>query len=198
MLAPTIPDALSHIFYDAVPAIDGKPAFDRLIPDLLTQNLPEPLMAVILLLILSASMSTLSSLVLVSSSAIAIDLYKGHVNPQISKENSVAMMRFLSALFIIISYFIARYEFAIIITLMSLSWGAVAGAFMAPYLYGLFWKRTTLLGVYAGMITGLVTSIGLFFYLGPNLSPIASSAGMLLPFVVVPLVSIVTKNLMKR
>lgn len=186
--------SLSHIFYDAVPAIDGKPAFDRLIPDLLTQNLPEPLMAVILLLILSASMSTLSSLVLVSSSAIAIDLYKGHVNPQISKENSVAMMRFLSALFIVISYFIARYEFAIIITLMSLSWGAVAGAFMAPYLYGLFWKRTTLAGVYAGMITGLVTSIGLFFYLGANLSPIASSAGMLAPFVVVPLVSLFTKK----
>lgn len=61
---------------------------------------------------------------------------------------------------------IARYEFGIIITLMSLSWGAVAGAFMAPYLYGLFWKRTTLAGVYAGMITGLVVSIGLFFYLG--------------------------------
>ena len=139
-------------------------------------------------------MSTLSSLVLVSSSAIAIDLYKGHVNPQISKENSVAMMRFLSALFIIISYFIARYEFAIIITLMSLSWGAVAGAFMAPYLYGLFWKRTTLAGVYAGMITGLVVSIGLFFYLGANLSPIASSAGMLAPFVVVPLVSLFTKK----
>ncbi len=186
--------SLSHIFYDAVPAVDGKPAFDRLIPDLLTQNLPEPLMGVILLLILSASMSTLSSLVLVSSSAIAIDLYKGHVNPEISKENSVAMMRFLSALFIIISYFIARYEFAIIITLMSLSWGAVAGAFMAPYLYGLFWKRATLAGVYAGMIAGLVTSIGLFFYLGANLSPIASSAGMLVPFVVVPIVSMVTRK----
>ncbi len=186
--------SLSHLFYDAVPTVDGKPAFDRLIPDLLTQNLPEPLMAVILLLILSASMSTLSSLVLVSSSAIAIDLYKGHVNPQISKENSVAMMRFLSALFIIISYFIARYEFAIIITLMALSWGAVAGSFMAPYLYGLFWKRTTLSGVYAGMISGLVTSIGLFFYLGANLSPIASSIGMLVPFVVIPVISIFTQK----
>lgn len=186
--------SLSHLFYNAVPMIEGKPAFDRLIPDLLTQNLPEPLMAVILLLILSASMSTLSSLVLVSSSAIAIDLYKGHVNPQISKENSVAMMRFLSALFIIISYFIARYEFAIIITLMSLSWGAVAGAFMAPYLYGLFWRRASLAGVYAGMIAGLVTSIGLFFYLGANLTPIASSAGMLVPFIVVPVVSAFTKK----
>jgi len=151
-------------------------------------------MAVILLLILSASMSTLSSLVLVSSSAIAIDLYKGHVNPQISKENSVAMMRFLSALFIILSYFTARYEFGIIITLMSLSWGAVAGAFMAPYLYGLFWKRTTLAGAYAGMITGLVVSIGLFFYLSAEKSAVASSLGMIIPFFIVPLVSVLTKK----
>jgi SSS family solute:Na+ symporter len=185
--------SLSHLFYDAVPVVNGKPAFDRLIPDLLTRHLPEPLMAVILLLILSASMSTLSSLVLVSSSAIAIDLYKGHVNPQVSKENSLYMMRFLSALFIIISYFIARYDFAIIITLMSLSWGAVAGSFMAPFLYGLFWKRTTLAGVYAGMLTGLATSVTLFFYWGEAWSPLASSVGMLLPFLVVPLVSLLTK-----
>ena len=186
--------SLSHLFYDAVPVVGNKPAFDLLIPDLLTKHLPEPLMAVILLLILSASMSTLSSLVLVSSSAIAIDLYKGHVNPQISKENSVAMMRFLSALFIILSYFTARYEFGIIITLMSLSWGAVAGAFMAPYLYGLFWKRTTLAGAYAGMITGLVVSIGLFFYLSAEKSAVASSLGMIIPFFIVPLVSVLTKK----
>ncbi len=185
--------SLSHLFYNSVPLVNGKAAFDRLIPDLLTRHLPEPLMAVILLLILSASMSTLSSLVLVSSSAIAIDLYKGHVNPEVSKENSLYMMRFLSALFIIISYFIARYDFAIIITLMSLSWGTVAGAFMAPFLYGLFWKRTTLAGVYAGMITGLVTSIFLFFYWGEAWSPAASSAGMILPFFVIPLVSLFTK-----
>ncbi len=185
--------ALSHLFYEQVPVVNGKPAFDRLIPDLLTRHLPEPLMAVILLLILSASMSTLSSLVLVSSSAIAIDLYKGHVNPQVSKENSLYMMRFLSALFIVISYFIARYDFAIIITLMSLSWGAVAGSFMAPLLYGLFWKRTTLAGVYAGMLTGLATSVSLFFYWGEAWSPAASSVGMLLPFLVIPVVSLATK-----
>lgn len=184
--------SLSHLFYDRVPLVNGKAAFDRLIPDLLTRHLPEPLMAVILLLVLSASMSTLSSLVLVSASAIAIDLYKGHVNPQVSKENSLYMMRFLSAVFVILSYFIARYDFAIIITLMSLSWGAVAGSFMAPFLYGLYWKRTTLAGVYAGMATGLAASVILFFYLGEAWSPLASSIGILLPLLVVPLVSLVT------
>ncbi len=185
--------AMSHIFYDKLPLVNGKPAFDRLVPDLLINHLPETLMAVILLLILSASMSTLSSLVLVSSSSIAIDMYKGHVNPEISTKNSLAMMRFLSALFIIISYFIARYELAVIVTLMSLSWGAVAGTFMAAYLYGLYWKKATLAGAAAGMVSGLTLAIVLFFVLGPSNSPIASSIAMIVPFLVIPVVSFFTK-----
>lgn len=185
--------SMLHVFYDKPTIINGKPAFDRLIPDLLTTHLPEPLMAIILLLVLSASMSTLSSLVLVSASAIAIDMYKGHINPKISKESSLFMMRFLSTVFVIISYFIAKYEFAIIVTLMSLSWGVVAGAFMAPYMYGLYWKRTTLLGAKAGMVTGMTLAITLFFILGPDKSPIASSLAMIVPFVVVPVVSLITR-----
>ncbi len=186
--------ALSHLFYDSIPLVNGKPAFDRLIPDLLTTHLPEGLMAIILLLVLSASMSTLSSLVLVSSSSVAIDLYKGHINPEISKKDSLAMMRFLSGLFIIISYFIARYEFGFIVTLMSLSWGAIAGAFMAPYFYGLYWKGATRAGAATGMVTGITLSVSLFFYLGADKSPIASSIGMIVPFIVVPVVSWFTKK----
>jgi solute:Na+ symporter, SSS family len=181
--------AMSHIFYTP----ETKPAVDQLIPDLLTKQLPEPLMIVILLLVLSASMSTLSSLVLVSASAIAIDLYKGHVNPKVSKENSLIMMRFLSGIFIAISFIIARYKFEVIVTLMSVSWGAVAGAFMAPFVYGLYWKRTTLVGVKAGMFTGLVLSVWLYFKLGSKLSPIAATIAILVPFIVVPLVSVFTK-----
>mgnify|MGYP002349963370 CR=1 FL=1 len=185
--------AMSHIFYDKLPMVNGKPGFDVIIPDLLKNNLGDGLMAVILLLILSASMSTLSSLVLVSSSSVAIDMYKGHVNPNISKKNSVAMMRFLSGLFIIISFFIAKFQFGFIVTLMSLSWGAVAGTFMAPYLYGLYWKRATRAGITAGMLTGLISSIALFFILGPANSPIASTIAMILPFFVIPVVSMFTK-----
>jgi len=184
--------AMTHVFYNAVPVVNGHPDFDRLVPDLLTQYLSPVLMAVILLLVLSASMSALSSLVLVSASAVAIDLYKGHVNPEISNKQSVTMMRFLSGLFILISFLIARNEFAFIVTLMSLSWGAVAGAFMAPYVYGLYWKRVTAAGAYAGMFTGLATAVGLFFLLGPSKAPLAASLAMILPFGVVPAVSWLT------
>ncbi|HNW93823.1 MAG TPA: sodium/solute symporter, partial [bacterium] len=192
--------AMQHVFMTqpvmVEKMVDGVakqvPDFDRNIPALLTQYLPEWLMAIILLLVLSASMSTLSSLVLVSASAIAIDLYKGHIKPEVSQKESVALMRFLSAVFIAFSYVIASYQFDIIVTLMSLSWGVVAGSFMAPYLYALYWKRTTKLGAAAGMATGLVTAIGLFYWLGPDKAPLASCIAMVLPFAVVPLVSFVT------
>jgi SSS family solute:Na+ symporter len=181
--------ALTHLFFKEPIMGDKGPAFDQMIPEMLKANLPPSLMGVVLLLVLSASMSTLSSLVLVSSSSVAIDLYKGHVNPKVSKETSLVMMRFLSAVFVGFSFFIAKYELAIIVTLMSLSWGAIAGSFMAPFLYGLYWKRTSAAGIYAGMIVGLSVSVGLFYYWGAAKSPLAASVGMIVPFLVVPLVS---------
>lgn len=185
--------ALSHIFYDAPPMGPKGPDFDRIVPELLTKYLPSGLMAVILLLILSASMSTLSSLVLVSASSVAIDLYKGHINPQISKENSLLMMRFLSAIFVAISYFVAKYQLAFIVELMALSWGSVAGAFMAPFFFGLYCKRITHSGVVAGMVTAIAVNVILYYKMGPQNSPIAASIAMIVPFIVIPLVSFVTK-----
>lgn len=184
--------ALSHVFFNAPPAVNGRVDFDRLIPELLKSQLPGGLMAIILLLVLSASMSTLSSLVLVSASAVAIDLCQGQIRPDPKKKSSLALMRVLSGLFVILSYLIARYELGIIVTLMSLSWGAVAGSFMAPLLYGLYWKRATRAGIWAGMLTGLVLAVSLFFILGPANSPIASTIAMIAPFLVVPLASAVT------
>ncbi len=187
--------ALTHVFFspESLPMAGGKIAFDNIIPVLLTTQLPGILLALILVLVLSASMSTLDSLVLVSSSAVAIDMYKGHINPKVSKEKSLTMMRFLSGLFVIISYLVARFQISFIVTLMSLSWGVVAGTFMAAYLYGLYWKRTTTAGAVAGMATGFTLAIALFFIMGPANSPLASSIAMIVPFGVIPLVSLATK-----
>jgi len=80
---------------------------------------------------------------LISASSVSIDLYKRHINPQVSKENFLMMIRFLSCLFVALSHFIAHCEMGFIVTLISLSWGVVAGSFMAPYVLGFYWKRTT-------------------------------------------------------
>ncbi|MDR1301738.1 MAG: sodium/solute symporter [Treponema sp.] len=186
----------AHVFFtpESLPRnSSGGILYDSIVPTLLTEHLPEVLMAVILLLVLSASMSTLSSLVLVSSSSVAIDLYPSKIDAKTGKDRSVAMMRFLSAIFVIISYLISRFQFSFIVTLMSLSWGAVSGSFAAPYIYGLYWKRSTKAGAYAGLLSGLVTEIILFFTLGTAHSPLAASLAILVPFIVVPAVSLGTK-----
>jgi SSS family solute:Na+ symporter len=186
----------SHAFFnlDTVPRnVAGNIQYDMIVPTIMTTNLPSILMALILLLVLSASMSTLSSIVLVSSSSVAIDLYPVKIDDKTGKDRSVAMMRFLSIIFIIVSYLISRFQFSFIVTLMSLSWGAVSGSFAAPYLYGLFWKKVTKQGAYAGLFAGLLTEIILFFVLGPSRAPLAASCAIIVSFIVVPLVSLGTK-----
>lgn len=166
--------------------------YDKLIPDLMKTQLPDLLMIVLVLLVLSASMSTLASLILVSSSAIAIDLYKEQAQLDDSSTKPLILIRFLSGLFILISFLIAMSKFDVIVTLMSISWGAVAGAFMAPFLYSLYWKRVTKWGICAGMISGLTTCIVLFFVMGPEYSPLSASIAMVVPFFVIPPVSLLT------
>ena len=170
-----------------------KVMFDTFIPNMLNRYMPEGLMGIILLLILSASMSTLSSLILVSASAGAIDLYEDKVDPTLSQKRSLLFMRVLSGVFIVLSCLLAKYGLSLIVTMMSLSWGAVAGAFMAPFLYGLYWKRATAGGVLAGMVSALLLDIVLFFSLGQEMAPFAACVAMAAPFVVVPLVSVLTR-----
>jgi len=184
--------ASAHVFFDAssIPRnAAGAIQYDLIVPTLLTNHLPQVLLALILLLVLSASMSTLSSLVLVSSSAVAIDLYPARVDKTTGKDNSVAMMRVLSGVFIIISYFISRFQLSFIVYLMSLSWGVVSGSFAAPYILGLYSKKVTKVGAYAGLISGMVTMIILFLVLGASRSPLAASIAIVVPFIVVTAVS---------
>jgi SSS family solute:Na+ symporter len=185
----------AHVFFDldTVPKnAAGAVLYDSIVPALLTAHLPQALLALILLLVLSASMSTLSSLVLVSSSSVAIDLYPSRVDTKTGKDRSVAMMRFLAAVFIIISWFISRFQISIIVYLMSLSWGVVSGSFAAPYILGLYSRRVTKAGAYAGLLSGITIMIGLFFLWGPGRSPLAASIAIIVPFAVVLIVSAFT------
>jgi SSS family solute:Na+ symporter len=183
----------SHAFFnnDTVPRLaSGGIDFDLIVPTLLVQHLPQVLMGLILLFVVSASMSTLSSIVLISASAIAIDLYPDKPEAGEQKNRSTTMMRFLSLLFIIISYFITRFQFSFIVTLMSLSWGAVSGAFAAPYIYGLYSRRVTKAGAYSALISGVAIEIALFLSGVPG--PLAACAAIIIPFAVVPVVSLFT------
>jgi SSS family solute:Na+ symporter len=189
--------SLSHVFFntDTVPKLaNGGINFDEIMPQMMSTYLPDWLLAVIMLLILSASMSTLASIILVSSSSVAIDLYKGYLKKDVSDKQSVAFMRILSAVFILASYAISRMQVGFIVTLMSLSWGVISGGFMAPYILGIYSKKVTKAGAYAGIFSGAITCIILTMTMGAANSPLAASIAMIVPFVVVPVVSCFTKK----
>ena len=186
---------LSHVFFDleTVPRLaDGGINYDLIVPTLLTTYLPELLLAIIMILVLSASMSTLASMILVSSSAITIDLYKGYLKKDVSDKTSVTMMRVLSTIFILCSYLISKLQIGFIVTLMSLSWGVLSGAFMAPYILGIFSKKVTKAGAYAGLYSGVACAIILTLTMGAANSPLAASIAMVVPFIVTPIVSLFT------
>ena len=183
-----------------IPAgLNGKPDLDMVVPQMLDIALPDALMGVVIILVLSASMSTLSSLVLVSSSAISLDLIKGTLFPKIDKDRTMLLMRLFCALFVAISYLVAVVPNAIV-SLMSFSWGTIAGAFLAPFLYGLYWKGTTKAGAWAGFLGGFACSIGCTIYYGMNakLAPNIGAASMLISLAIVPIVSLLTAKLPEK
>lgn len=167
---------------------------DKVMPLVLQQALPDMLIGIIIILILSASMSTLSSLVLVSSSAISLDLVKGYLAPKITAKHTMLLMRILCVIFVAASFIVATTPNAII-TLMSFSWGTIGGAFLAPFLYGLFWKGVTKAGAWAGFIAGILCSISGAIIFGSAKAPDIGAVSMIVPLIVIPIVSIFTKKL---
>lgn len=128
----------------------GAVLFDKVIPTML-QNLAPVVVALIIVLVLAASMSTLSSLVLTSSSSLTLDVVVplAEKNREISEKKRVLIMRLFIVFFIAVSAVIAILKDSIwkdsvfIAQMMGVSWGALAGAFLAPFLYGLYWKKAT-------------------------------------------------------
>lgn len=143
-------------------AADGSVAYDTIIPTMLS-SLPDILIGIVIVLVLSASMSTLSSLVLTSSSTLTLDFIKPLFVKDMSEKKQLIWMRILLAFFIIISVVIALDPPAFIAQLMGISWGALAGAFLAPFLYGLYWKRVTKAAVWASFIAGVGITVSNMF-----------------------------------
>ncbi|MDD7311775.1 MAG: sodium:solute symporter [Clostridiaceae bacterium] len=174
--------------------------FDSVIPTMLS-GLPALLIAVVVILVLSASMSTLSSLVLASSSTLTLDFLKGTVVKDMDEKKQVRWMKGLIVVFIAISVVLAIIQYKSSVTfiaqLMGVSWGALAGAFLAPFLYGLYWKKASRAGVWASFAFSTVVMLANIFWRAsfPALlrSPINAGAFcMIAGLVIVPVVSMFT------
>ena len=195
---------------------DVSGGFDTIIPAMLEESLPVILIALVLVLVVSASMSTLSSLVMSSSSTLTLDLIKSVKKDGLSHSTQMRLIRIFVALFIAVSAVIAivydELKLSFIAQMMGVSWGALAGAFLAPYLFSLYWKGTTKASCWVCFVFGVATSIAAmvlslsasslpqslldsFLYKYVFSSSIYVGAWtMIAGFIIVPVVSVFTKK----
>lgn len=189
-----------RLFSDKIGVEQGLPVggYDNIIPTML-ETLSPALFAVVIILVFSASMSTLSSLVLASSSTLTLDLIKGHVVKNMTDKKQVLIMRVLIVVFVAISAYIAinKDKLSAIADMMGISWGALAGAFLAPFLFGLYWKKATKASVWVSFVFGAGIML-LNMFIRPSFPEIMQSPincgviAMLGGLVIVPLVSAFT------
>ena len=191
-----------RLYGDVVARVDGKIIFDSIMPAMLAK-LPDVLIGTVAVLVLSASMSTLSALVLTSSSTITLDFIEPLRKKKFSEKGKILAMRLFILMFIAVSGVIAIVQAKSTVTfiaqLMGISWGALAGACLAPFLLSLYWKKVTKAAVVVNIIFApcLMVINMLFGKYFPVLlrSPInCGVVAMLAGFVIVPLVSLFTKK----
>lgn len=189
----------------------SKEGFDSIVPTMLS-GLPDAIIAIVLVLVLSASMSTLSSLVLASSSTLTLDFIGGMKKKKMNEKTNMFVLRLFVAVFILISAVIAivqaKSRVTFIAQLMGISWGALSGSFLAPFLYGLYWKKTSKASVVTSFVFGtcvmvfqLCVSLGWANVSGsPFLSFVFKNSlysgvfCMLASMIIVPVVSLLTKK----
>lgn len=191
---------------------DGSPLFDTIVPAMIGR-LPQVIISVVIVLVLAASMSTLSSLVLTSSSTLTLDVIVPAMNngkeEKVNDKKSVFIMRIFIVFFIAVSATLAilkdKFNITFIAQMMGVSWGALAGAFLAPFLYGLYWKKTTKAAVVVSFISGVgIELVQLYLSLTKTnfsgevlgylfASSVRSGAlAMVLGLLIVPIVSLIT------
>ena len=181
--------------------------FDSVIPAMLMEVLGSGtlgiiLLAVIMILLLSASMSTLEAVVLTAASAVAVDLIPAVRKKETKPEAQMMLTRFLCLAFVACSFLFATRNIPVIVSLMSFSWGVVSGCFIGPYIWGLFSKKITRIGAFAGILSGLLTvgsatliiSLNSGFSAAAAKSPEMGVSAMAVSLVAVPLVSALTGN----
>ncbi len=172
----------------------GVANMDMVMPQMLMQALPDLFLGLIIVLVLSASMSTLSALVMTSASAIVIDLFKP-LRPKTSDKSLQWWMRAVCLLFVLVSLVVAFSKGTPIYALMSFSWGTVAGCCIGPYIFGVLWKGASKAGAWCGMISGLLVSGILGLTLGAPNAPMAGVLAIVTSLVMVPVGTFVFRAL---
>ena len=198
-----VPGLFIHLFYDKLP--EG--GTNVLVPDMLTKIFGagfggQLCLSIILLLVLSASMSTLAGLVLSSSAALGMDFIKGYCAKDLDEKKTTTLLRFCTIFFVLAALVLALLNLGVISSIQSLAWGAISGFFLAPYIYSALSKKVTTAGAIAGSVVGLACAV-LIPTVGKSAFPSiarwcttvnACAVATVLPLIVTPIVSAFTKK----
>lgn len=188
--------SLSRLFFNVLPE-KGK---DYLVPNLLDMaGLPDVLLGIVLVLLISASVSTLASITITASTTLTMDFVQEKVWKNLRSVGAARLSKVIAIAFIAISYVIANSNTPIL-DMMSYSWGIISGCFMAPYLLSLYWKKLNKAGAWAGMIGGFIVAappvicklfvpeaacfMGKIAALGPHFACLSMAASFILCIVV--------------
>ncbi len=183
--------AFGKLFYSA-----EKIVYDEVVPDMLAKSLPDAAIGIVLIVVLSASISTLASLVISSSTTFISDFIKSFYK-KIKSSAELLSIRLMCVVFIVISIIIALNPNTLITSLMGLSWGTLAGSFLGPFIYGLYWKKTTKLSVYITILAGVSINAANFF-LKIQTPSIAGAFSMIISLIIIPVVSLLTPKMNKN
>ncbi len=173
---------------------NGRLVYDKIVPLVINKTLPTLMIAILLIVILAASMSTLASIVMASSTTFVMDLVKPLTKDKLTEKKTFTLLRVCCITFVAAAYFLATGN-SPILSLNSLSWGVVSGCLLAPYLMGLYWKNATKTGVYASMLSAIVIMIiGVLKYtINSVMITTISACAIVVPIGVLVVVSLVTK-----
>ena len=198
-----VPGLFIHLFYDKLP--EG--GTNVLVPDMLTKIFGggfggQLCLSIILLLVLSASMSTLAGLVLSSSAALGMDFIKGYCAKDLDEKKTTMLLRICTLFFVLAALVLALLNLGVISSIQSLAWGSMSGFFLAPYVFGTLGKKVTKAGAIAGSIVGLACAVliptlckSAFPAIAKYCSTVnACAIATILPLIVTPVVSAFTKK----
>ncbi|MBO5914353.1 MAG: sodium:solute symporter family protein [Clostridia bacterium] len=148
--------SLSHLFFNTLP--EG--GTDYLVPNmLLNAGIADILVGIILVLLIAASVSTLSSITVTAASTFTMDIVRERFIKNKEKDLS-GLTRIVCLLFVLLSFLIAwKGTGTPILDMMSYSWGIISGCFLAPYAVSLYWKKITKSGAWAGIIGGFAVAL---------------------------------------
>ena len=199
-----VPGLFVHLFYDELPA----GGTNVLIPDMLVRIFGNTVwgqlcLSLILLLVLSASMSTLAGLVLSSAAALGMDFIKGYVAKDMDEKKTNMLLRACTLFFVVAALVLALLNLGVISSIQSLAWGAMSGFFLAPYVYGTLGKWPTKASAIAGSVVGIACAVLIPTVVKssfPNIAQYcttvnACAVATVFPLLVVPVVSAFTQKM---